>query len=257
MTTPSERLKAAREAAGYDSAAAFARAMDETEATYRSYENGTRALTVAAAKRIAGKLGNISWQRLMLGDEASVETAAELEAEDRRKHPPASPSPSRPENIRRMGRNAPMDSIAEIDVYGGMGGGGEALVGWQPDGNGGRTDADAVKALWELPPDYLRNELHVGGHAARIIQVKGDSMEPLLMSGDRVMVNLADRSPSPPGVFALWDGLGVVVKRVELIMGSDPPCLLISSDNPKHRAYERTIDEVQIIGRVIWFARRL
>ena len=56
---------------------------------------------------------------------------------------------------------------------------------------------------------------------------------------------------------AAMDGLGVVVKRLEHVMGTEPPRLRISSDNDRHQSYERTLDEVNIIGRVVWVARRL
>jgi phage repressor protein C with HTH and peptisase S24 domain len=149
------------------------------------------------------------------------------------------------------------EPISEIDVKAGAGGGGEALVQWQP-GKAGQSDvADAVAAQWEVPGEYLRTELRVEPSSTRILAVRGDSMEPLLQSGDRIMVNLLDRSPSPPGIYALWDGLGVVVKRLEHVMGTEPPRLRISSDNDRHQSYERTVDEVHIIGRVVWFGRRL
>lgn len=148
-------------------------------------------------------------------------------------------------------------SIPEIDVRGGMGPGGEALVDYRPDKKGGLLPADAVVGRWDLPEEYLRNVVRVYGPSAAIIAVIGDSMAPTLEAGDRIMVNLADRHPSPPGIFALWDGLGVVVKRIEHIPNSDPAKLLIVSDNEKHRAYERSIDEVSIIGRVVWFARMI
>lgn len=148
-------------------------------------------------------------------------------------------------------------TVPEIDVRAGMGGGGESMLAYKPDSNGDAWPEDAVTGLWNLPPSYLQQELRLRPHAARIIEVQGDSMEPLLLSGDRVMVNLLDRAPSPPGVFAVWDGIGVVVKRLEFIPNSDPPCIVISSDNPKHGRYERTADEVNIIGRVVWFARRM
>lgn len=148
-------------------------------------------------------------------------------------------------------------SIPEIDVRGGLGGGGEALLDYVPDGNGGILETDAVAGRWELPSDYITSELRVRSGSIGIIPVHGDSMDPTLLSGDRVMINLNDRLPSPPGIFALWDGLGVVVKRLEHVPHSDPAIIVISSDNPKHRTYERTIDEISIIGRVVWFARRL
>jgi hypothetical protein len=55
----------------------------------------------------------------------------------------------------------------------------------------------------------------------------------------------------------LWDGLGIVVKRLDYIPGSDPATVEIISDNTLHKRYERTVEEAHIIGRVVWFARKL
>lgn len=83
-------------------------------------------------------------------------------------------------------------------------------------------------------------------------------MEPTLEAGDRVMVDLSDRRPSPDGLFALWDGIGVVVKRLEHIPYSDPTRFRIISDNTeRHNSYERNGDEINVIGRVIWLARKI
>jgi phage repressor protein C with HTH and peptisase S24 domain len=84
-----------------------------------------------------------------------------------------------------------------------------------------------------------------------IIQVIGDSMLGTLNPGERVFVNLKDRTPSPPGIFVVWDGIGLVMKRVEYLAHSKPPRIRIMSDNPKYEPYERTIDEAFIQGRVI------
>ncbi len=148
-------------------------------------------------------------------------------------------------------------TIPEIDVRGGMGGGGEAPISYVADGNGGHISTDAVRGAWTLPSEYLRSELRVESGSLRIIEVQGDSMEPTLRSGDRVMINSRDKRPSPPGVFALWDGYGVVVKRLELVPNSDPATVKIISDNHNHNQYDRTVDEVNVIGRVVWFARRV
>ena len=82
-------------------------------------------------------------------------------------------------------------------------------------------------------------------------------MEPLLHSGDRILVDTSQRVPVPPGIFVVWDGMGVVAKRVEHVPNSEPTKLVIQSVNPLYQTYERQADEVNIIGRVIWAARRL
>jgi phage repressor protein C with HTH and peptisase S24 domain len=47
----------------------------------------------------------------------------------------------------------------------------------------------------------------------------GDSMEPTFRSRDLVVVDTCDTTPSPPGLFVIWDGLGLVAKRVEIVAG--------------------------------------
>lgn len=56
----------ARERAGFKSAAAFASAKGLTESTYRSAENGTRGLSISAARQYA-RLLNVTWQWLVDG----------------------------------------------------------------------------------------------------------------------------------------------------------------------------------------------
>jgi len=90
-----------------------------------------------------------------------------------------------------------------------------------------------------------------------VVEVVGDSMVPEFHAGDRVLIDTANRRPTPPGYFALWDGIGTVIKQVEHIPHSDPPTLLIRSRNPEYQTYEREAAEVQIAGRVIGLMRRL
>jgi hypothetical protein len=71
--TAHERLREAREAAGYPSASAFANAHDLTESAYRHKENGTRQITVADAKLYAKLLSKtlnppITWPYIINGD---------------------------------------------------------------------------------------------------------------------------------------------------------------------------------------------
>ncbi|MBU8540840.1 LexA family transcriptional regulator [Falsiroseomonas tokyonensis] len=134
-------------------------------------------------------------------------------------------------------------SIAEFDVRPQAGGGGEMP---ELDGEGGH----AVVAHWSMPSDYLRAFV-AAPDQVRIVRVAGDSMEPEYPAGERVAVDTSHRLPSPPGVYVLWDGYGLVLKRVELLMGSAPAKLRISSINPAYPPYERLLSEVHINGRVI------
>jgi phage repressor protein C with HTH and peptisase S24 domain len=82
-------------------------------------------------------------------------------------------------------------------------------------------------------------------------------MIPTLQDGDVVLVDMTQRSPSPPGVFVLHDGMGLVAKRLEYIPMSDPPRVRIISDNHQYHTYEGIADEVNIIGRVRWYGREM
>ena len=124
-------------------------------------------------------------------------------------------------------------------------------------GGGAVVEREEPHRHWYFARDILRYEIGVEPSAAKIIRVKGDSMNGVLEDRDLVMIDSTDRNPSPPGVFALWDGFGDVIKRVEHIPNSDPPRVVISSAHEGYRTYEMTADEIRIIGRVVWYARRL
>ena len=89
------------------------------------------------------------------------------------------------------------------------------------------------------------------------MHVEGDSMMPTLHSGDVVLVDMQRRSPTPPGIFVLFNRMGLVGKRLENIPNNDPPKVRIISDNTFYSPYERTVDEIHIIGRIRWFAREM
>ena len=113
------------------------------------------------------------------------------------------------------------------------------------------------RETWLFPDAVIRHEFRARAADLRVITIDGDSMEPLLSSGDRILVDTSQRVPAPPGVFVVWDGIGVVAKRVEHIPNSEPARIIIRSINPEYQTYERTAEEVRIVGRVIWMARRL
>jgi hypothetical protein len=118
-------------------------------------------------------------------------------------------------------------------------------------GDGLTGESEKVIAAWQLPSEVVRYHSSAPASELRFITVLGDSMEPTLQPGQRVLVDTGDRVPTPPGIFVVWDGLGLVVKRVQALAHSEPMRVRISSDNPKYEGYERTLAEAYIQGRVI------
>ena len=104
---------------------------------------------------------------------------------------------------------------------------------------------------------WILNGLEAKPSDLRIMHVEGDSMMPTLHTGDVVLVDLARRKPTPPGIFVLFDGMGLVAKRLEHIPNHDPPKVRVISDNTFYSVYERTADEINIVGRIRWFAREI
>ena len=130
-------------------------------------------------------------------------------------------------------------SIAEVDVRAAMGAGSQDM-----------NDTRIVNR-WSLPAEFVRVATNAALENIRIITVVGDSMPVTFRPYDKVMVDTEDRTPSPPGIFVVWDGLNLVLKRVEYIAHSEPPRVRILSENPEYQPYERVVDEAYIQGRVL------
>jgi len=104
---------------------------------------------------------------------------------------------------------------------------------------------------------WIREHLGTRESDLRMLYVRGDSMEPTLHNNDLILVDTTKKAPSPPGIFVLFDGGGLVAKRLEYSPRKEPSRLRIISDNPQYSIYERSTDETVIIGRVVWFAREI
>ncbi|RBO54189.1 transcriptional regulator [Rhodovulum sp. BSW8] len=116
---------------------------------------------------------------------------------------------------------------------------------------------DSAERAYHFRRSWIRNSLKATPSQLRIMHVEGDSMAPTLLDGDTVLVDMTRRAPNPPGIFVLDDGMGLVAKRLEHIANSDPPTVRVISDNKHYPEYERTADEIHIVGRIRWFAREI
>lgn len=123
-------------------------------------------------------------------------------------------------------------------------------------GGGGIIENEISDEHLSLPSSYLE-QMQLASADLITIEVEGDSMSPTLESGDRVMINRKDRNPATGGIFAVHDSDALVVKRVERIPSTKPVRLKLISDNPNHGSYEVPADETNILGRVVWYARKL
>ncbi len=123
-------------------------------------------------------------------------------------------------------------------------------------GGGSNIELEQVKGNWDFDLTFI-HQLGVSPRNAVIVEVRGDSMEPTLSSGDRIMIDRGDTNVSMPGVFLIFDGDGTVVKRIEKVYGSEPLKVRLLSDNGRHAPYEVPASGIVIIGRACWRGGRI
>lgn len=147
--------------------------------------------------------------------------------------------------------NIPDGEIPQVDAKLTMGGPAADAPTVQIPVGDGSIAAVPVLGTWKIPQNVLRRRFRGAVSAVHIVECEGDSMEPRIHDGDFVFIDTSRQTPSPPGIFALNDGHGQVLKRLEFIPNSDPPRVKIIPENPRHSTYERDLDEVLIIGRYL------
>ena len=225
----SERLREMRDRAGF-TVRGMADALGKPGSTYASYERESYkqpVIPVQLARALAPLLVDRGEPRITLEEVMALAgVTGEIAGETARETP------------KMNGRGI---QVPELDA--------------RPQAGNGAADIDEstghqVVAHWTMPAFYLRAFVEEPS-AVVIIRVAGDSMEPDYPAGERVAVDTSHKVPSPPGVYVLWDGFGLVLKRVEIIPGSSPRKVRLMSINPGYPAYEVPLDEVQINGRVV------
>jgi len=117
-------------------------------------------------------------------------------------------------------------------------------------GGGAVIEHENAIGEWRFPTHWLRAEVRGSLRDLAVITVEGDSMTGTIQPGDKVIVDIGYKRPSPPGIYIVHDGLALVAKRLEYIEGSDPASVRIISDNRHYEPYTRTVDEINIVGRV-------
>ena len=113
------------------------------------------------------------------------------------------------------------------------------------------------KARWYLPEGMIRHEADAKPEGLRIMRVRGNSMEPDMSEDDRIVVDTARRIPATGEMFVLWDGNGLVVKRVETLREPGPSRLRLISANPDYTPYTCLAEDAHIVGKVVWALKRM
>lgn len=117
-------------------------------------------------------------------------------------------------------------------------------------------DEEHVESL-AFPAGYLRKLTSANSRDLKIITVKGDSMLPTLNDDDVVMLDTSKHDLSYDGLFVLRDnGDGLLVKRIGRATRSGY-VTLISDNRALYPTVERAIEDIQVIGKVLWQGRKV
>jgi phage repressor protein C with HTH and peptisase S24 domain len=145
----------------------------------------------------------------------------------------------RPREI-RAGRD--VVPVKSLEVRASMGGGFEVVD--EPEGLPFFFRRQWIEKILEGMPGQLRV----------IPSLVGDSMTPTINDGDAGLVHMAGVNPvfQPGAIYALWDGHGLLVKRLESMVGDRPRLRVISDNRQIYSPYEVDAESVRIIGRLIW-----
>ena len=113
--------------------------------------------------------------------------------------------------------------------------------------------ADPLKSEgWLFPASFVREQLHTSPERLLVLDTNSDSMAPTIMSGERVVVDTGHKTPTPDGLYAIRDAFGsIIVKRLQVLRSARPTRLKVISDNSNHPSEEASLDELEIVGRVL------
>lgn len=142
-------------------------------------------------------------------------------------------------------------ALPEIDVRPGAGNGQVGELGVIALSNGETTSGHRVVREWPLPDEFIRHHLEVTQGRTFVLEVVGDSMLPTLLPGDRVIVDMSQRTFRADALYVIDDTFGEPqVKRLRRVPYSDKPTVEIISDNPSYGRDQIAAERVRILGRV-------
>lgn len=218
---PAARLRRARIDAGYSSAQSAAEAYGWPAAAYRHHENGTRGFDFASAQRY-GKAFKVhaSW---LMGEGGDAPVMPDLP------------------QVRGAADGDGAIALKRINI-------GFAM------GDGSNLDDYIEEGRMDFDANLLRLISSSPAHRLVVADGIGDSMQPTLMDSDLIVIDtLQTQLNKWDRIWALsLQGAGAVKRLGPAERGK----VEIISDNPAIPNRVVPMEDVRIIGRVVWSSRR-
>lgn len=121
-------------------------------------------------------------------------------------------------------------------------------------GDGAISDTETPTTYRLFETDWIRDLTRSSPLKLAVIRVRGDSMQETLFNGDQVLVDLDQRHLAREGIYVISVEDRLQVKRIT--MHPKTKLLTVRSDNPRYPTYDDlSVDDLKVIGRVIWLGR--
>ena len=123
-------------------------------------------------------------------------------------------------------------------------------------GHGSLVEDGEPVAYQVYRKEWLRSLTRSSVEMLAAIEVAGDSMEPTLSNRDLVLVDLSSNRIVRDSIYVLLYEGELLVKRCQRDLSDGS--VLVRSDNQYYADFKLTeIDQIQVVGRVIWLGRAL
>lgn len=122
-------------------------------------------------------------------------------------------------------------------------------------GYGGYVDQESVKQELPFRRDWFAKEVAANPAHVHLIYVRGDSMAPDLKDGEIVMVNTAmNGALVRDDIYVVRIDDTIAVKMLSRLPGGR---VKVMSKNQDYGSFETDLENIHIIGQVIWHAGRV
>ena len=123
-------------------------------------------------------------------------------------------------------------------------------------GAGALVQGEQIVDYVSFKTAWLKIGLGISPQGAVLISVKGDSMEPTLSNGDLVLIDTSTRKIEDNAIYVINYDDALLVKRIQRKYDRS---VMIMSDNKSYgdeAVQGNLVDQLQVIGRVVWYGRR-
>lgn len=119
------------------------------------------------------------------------------------------------------------------------------------------NDDNVTCKSYLLNKKWIATNLKTAPENLRMVIINSDAMSPTINNNDAVIIDISSKVPVKSGMFILQNNANMIARRMEFVLGKLPKQVFISPDNNKYVPYSCNIDEINVLGRIIWLAREV